>query len=190
MTVPEELPGSQVTPLTQDRCRAIEMLVLDVDGVLTAGGITYAEDGIELKTFHVRDGSGLTIWHRAGKRSAIITGRQSRVVGVRAAELGIHPVVQGAFDKFAAYRQLLTECGVKAERVCCVGDDLPDLPLLGNCGLAVAVADACPEARAAAHLVTRAAGGCGAVREAIEVILQCQGVWPSVVQRYRAQKLE
>jgi 3-deoxy-D-manno-octulosonate 8-phosphate phosphatase (KDO 8-P phosphatase) len=165
------------------------MLVLDVDGVLTAGGITYGDNGIELKTFHVRDGSALKFWHQAGKRSAIISGRQSRVVEVRAAELGIAPVVQGAGDKFAAYRRLLATTGLAPRQVCCIGDDLPDVPLLLNCGLGVAVADACPEARAAAHLVTRACGGQGAVRETVELILRCQGVWQALVERFRAEKL-
>jgi 3-deoxy-D-manno-octulosonate 8-phosphate phosphatase (KDO 8-P phosphatase) len=175
--------------MLQDRCTAIELLVLDVDGVLTGGGIVYLDNGVELKTFHVRDGSGLKIWHQAGKRSAIITGRTSRAVAIRAAELGIGLVVQGAENKLAAYRQILADCGVGPEQVCCVGDDLPDVPLLCNCGLAVAVADACPEALREAHYVTRAAGGRGAVRETVELILGCQGSWQKVVERYRGERL-
>jgi 3-deoxy-D-manno-octulosonate 8-phosphate phosphatase (KDO 8-P phosphatase) len=175
--------------MLQDRCAAIDLLVLDVDGVLTAGGIVYLDNGLELKTFHVRDGSGLKIWHQAGKRSALITGRTSRVVTIRAAELGISQVVQGAADKLAAFRQILADCGVRPEQVCCVGDDLPDVPLLRNCGLAVAVADACAEARAEAHYVTRAAGGHGAVRETVELILGYQGIWQKVVERYWGEKL-
>jgi YrbI family 3-deoxy-D-manno-octulosonate 8-phosphate phosphatase len=120
------------------------MLVLDVDGVLTAGGIIYGDNGVELKVFHVRDGSGLKIWQLAGKRAAIITGRSSRVVEVRAAELGVLPVFQGVRDKLAAYRQILAGSALRPEQVCAVGDDLPDLPVLMNCGLAVAVSDACP----------------------------------------------
>ena len=92
-------------------------------------------------------------------------------------------------DKFAAYRQLLAACGVGPGQVCFVGDDLPDLPLLRNCGLAVAVADACPEARVEAHYVTRAGGGRGAVRETIELILRCQGAWQQVVEAYRSERL-
>jgi 3-deoxy-D-manno-octulosonate 8-phosphate phosphatase (KDO 8-P phosphatase) len=176
-------------PGLRERCAAVELLVLDVDGVLTGGGITYADNGVELKTFHVRDGSGLKIWHQAGKRSAVITGRSSRVVAVRAAELGIGQVVQGAGDKLAAYRQVLCDSGLGPEQVCFLGDDLPDLPLLRHCGLAVAVADACPEARAEAHLVTRAAGGQGAAREVIELVLGCQGLWQQAVERYRNERL-
>jgi 3-deoxy-D-manno-octulosonate 8-phosphate phosphatase (KDO 8-P phosphatase) len=161
----------------RERCIAIELLIVDVDGVLTAGGIAYGSPELEIKQFHVRDGSGLKIWHRAGKRSGLITGRSSPVVERRAAELGIGLVVQGAADKGSAYLRLLAEAGVTDEAVCYVGDDLPDVPPLRACGLAVAVADACPEARALAHYLTQAAGGCGAVRETIELILRCQGHW-------------
>ena len=126
----------------QERCLAIELLVVDVDGVLTDGGIVHGSPDVELKRFHVRDGYGLKCWQRAGKRAAIITGRSSPVVAVRAREVGISTVVQGAADKFPAYRNLLATLGLQAQQVCYVGDDLPDLPPLVNCGLAVAVADA------------------------------------------------
>jgi 3-deoxy-D-manno-octulosonate 8-phosphate phosphatase (KDO 8-P phosphatase) len=169
-----------------ERCAGIELLVLDVDGVLTSGGIIYADNDVELKAFHVRDGSGLKIWEAAGKQSALITGRKSRVEAVRAAEVGIGHVFQGAAEKQSAYRQLLEATGRKPAQVCYVGDDLPDLPLLRRCGLAVAVADACTEAIADAHYVTRTPGGHGAVREVIELILRCQGHWQRAIERYRA----
>jgi 3-deoxy-D-manno-octulosonate 8-phosphate phosphatase (KDO 8-P phosphatase) len=172
-----------------DRCRLLTALVLDVDGVLTDGGIVYSDNGTEWKQFHVRDGAGLAVWRRAGKRVALITGRQSRIVEVRAAELGIAAVFQGVVQKLEPYRRFLTEAGLRHEEVCVVGDDLPDLPLLHNCGLAVAVADACAEVRADAHYVTQAPGGRGAVREVIELILRCQGQWQDVVERYRGEKL-
>jgi 3-deoxy-D-manno-octulosonate 8-phosphate phosphatase (KDO 8-P phosphatase) len=165
------------------------MLILDVDGVLTSGEIFYTDNSVELKAFHVRDGSGLKLWQLAGKRSAVITGRSSPIVQVRAAELGIDPVIQGAADKLMAYRQLLTNGALRPEQVCFIGDDLPDLPIVRNCGLGVAVADACAEMIADAHLVTKAAGGRGAVRETIELILGCQGVWQKVVERFRAERL-
>lgn len=171
----------------QDRCTAIEMLVADVDGVLTAGGIVHGSGGMEMKQFHVRDGSGLKVWHQAGKLSALITGRNSAAVDVRAAELGIPFVVQGAAEKLAAYRGLLERTGLPAGAVCYLGDDLPDLPPMHRCGLAAAVADACAEVRAAAHYVTRAPGGRGAVREVIELILRCQGRWQRVVDELRNQ---
>jgi 3-deoxy-D-manno-octulosonate 8-phosphate phosphatase (KDO 8-P phosphatase) len=160
-----------------DRCAGVALLVLDVDGVLTDGGIIHGSGGLELKQFHVRDGSGLKRWHQVGKRSGVITGRTSPVVDKRAAEVDIDFVTQGAADKLAAYQQLLATAGMGPEQVCCIGDDLPDLPLLRHCGLAVAVADACAEARAVAHYVTRSIGGRGAVREVIELVLRCQGNW-------------
>jgi 3-deoxy-D-manno-octulosonate 8-phosphate phosphatase (KDO 8-P phosphatase) len=165
-----------------DRCRAIALLVLDVDGVLTEGGVTYGDTEAELKTFNIRDGSGLKLWQRAGKKAALITGRTSPTVERRAREVGIETVVQGRADKLAAYRGVLAAAGVPSDQVCCVGDDVQDLPLLTSCGLAIAVADACLEARLQAHYVTRLPGGRGAVREVIELILRCQGSWRGLVQ--------
>jgi 3-deoxy-D-manno-octulosonate 8-phosphate phosphatase (KDO 8-P phosphatase) len=165
------------------------MLVVDVDGVLTGGGIVYADNGVEIKAFHVRDGSGLKLWHLAGKQAAVVTGRRSPVVDARAVELDVAHVIQGARDKLEPYRGLLAERGLRPEQVCCIGDDLPDLPLLRNCGLAVAVADACPEAVVEAHYVTRTRGGRGAVREVVELILHCQGHWQPAVERLRGQRL-
>jgi 3-deoxy-D-manno-octulosonate 8-phosphate phosphatase (KDO 8-P phosphatase) len=177
-----------MTTLAQ-RCARIELLILDVDGVLTDGRIIYADNGVELKEFHVRDGSGLALWRRAGRRAAIITGRTSPVVVQRAAELGLAPVVQGAADKLTAFRAVLADVGIAAEQVCAVGDDLPDLPVLVNCGLAVAVADACAEVRGAAHYVAGQPGGRGAVRETIELILQAQGLWQGIVESFRSARL-
>jgi 3-deoxy-D-manno-octulosonate 8-phosphate phosphatase (KDO 8-P phosphatase) len=172
-----------------ERLRAVELLVLDVDGVLTEGSIVYDESGNEWKHFHVRDGSGLKIWNHVGKKAAIITGRTSRLVDRRAAELGISPVIQGAQEKVPALRDLVRVTGVSAERMCAIGDDVPDLGMMANCGLAVAVADACPEVRQAAHFVTRAVGGRGAVREAIELILHAQGRWSPIVERFLNERL-
>jgi 3-deoxy-D-manno-octulosonate 8-phosphate phosphatase (KDO 8-P phosphatase) len=161
----------------RERCAAIELLIVDVDGVLTNGGIVYGSPELEIKRFHVRDGSGLKLWQRAGKRTALLTGRTSPLVARRAAELGIAWVEQGATEKLSVYRRLLDKAGASEELVCYVGDDLPDVPPLQACGLAVTVADACVEARAVAHYITRAGGGRGAVRETIELILRCQGRW-------------
>jgi 3-deoxy-D-manno-octulosonate 8-phosphate phosphatase (KDO 8-P phosphatase) len=115
---------------------------------------------------------------------AIISGRTSPAVDVRAAELGVGLVVQGAGDKLAALRGVLDATGLRADEACAVGDDLPDLPVLRACGLAVAVADACPEARAAAHHVTQAPGGRGAVREVVELLLRAQGRWDALVASF------
>ncbi len=166
-----------------ERCRSIELLILDVDGVLTPGGIVYGDTGFELKAFHVRDGSGLKLWRLADKQVAIVTGRQSTVVDVRAAELGIEPVYQGRADKGATCREIMTNLKLQPEQVCAVGDDVPDLPVLRESGLAVAVADACVDVLASAHYITRTAGGRGAVRETIELILRCQGHWQRLVDR-------
>jgi YrbI family 3-deoxy-D-manno-octulosonate 8-phosphate phosphatase len=166
----------------RQRCSRIELLVADADGVLTDGSIVYGELSgqvtLEVKGFHVRDGSALKLWARAGKRSAVITGRSSGLIQVRADELGVERVFQGAADKLAIFEHLLAELDVPADWVCYVGDDLPDVPPLRRCGLAAAVADACPEARAVAHYVTGARGGRGAVREVVERILRCQNAWP------------
>jgi 3-deoxy-D-manno-octulosonate 8-phosphate phosphatase (KDO 8-P phosphatase) len=180
MTTPALFPLAGLS--LQQRFARIELLVADVDGVLTEGGIVYGESGgqvaLEVKTFHVRDGSGLKLWHRAGKRSAVITGRTSDLVQLRAGELGVGWVFQGAANKREPFARLLIEAGLAAEAACYIGDDLPDVEPMKQSGLAVAVADACPEARAAAHYITRAPGGRGAVRETIERILRCQGAWP------------
>ncbi len=165
-----------------ERCRRIELLLLDVDGVLTAGGIAQsaAADGsgwTETKEFHVRDGLGLALWRRAGKQSALMSGRVSPVLERRAGEVGIDEILQGISDKGMALQELLARRGLAAEQVAFVGDDVIDVPALRLVGLAVAVADACPEAVAAAHHVTLRCGGRGAVRETIERILRCQGLW-------------
>jgi 3-deoxy-D-manno-octulosonate 8-phosphate phosphatase (KDO 8-P phosphatase) len=162
------------------------MLVMDVDGVLTEGQIIYGDNGLEVKAFHVRDGSGLAVWRGEGKRAGLITGRTSPAVATRAKELGIDPVIQGAKCKREAFEQILQDTQLRPEQVCYIGDDLPDLPVLQRCGLAVAVADACAEALTAAHYVTNRAGGHGAVRETIEVILRCQGRWQRIVEKFSA----
>jgi 3-deoxy-D-manno-octulosonate 8-phosphate phosphatase (KDO 8-P phosphatase) len=175
-----------MTPTLAGRCAAIDLLILDVDGVLTDGKVIYGGAELEIKAFHVRDGSGLACWRQLEKRAAIISGRDSPAVARRAAELGIEPVLQGVTDKSSALRQILSATGIAAQRVAALGDDLPDLPILAQVGLAVAVADACPEVRQLAHFVTRAAGGHGAVRETIELVLRSQGSWQSLVDRLQS----
>lgn len=171
--------------LLAQRAAKIELLLLDVDGVLTDGSIVYVDDGREIKRFHVRDGSGLKFWQLAGKRSAIVSGRQSRAVEVRAGELGIAPVLQGRSDKLPAFEAVLAETGLCAEQVCAIGDDLPDLPVLRRAGLAVAVADACDEVRVTADYVTAMPGGHGAVRDAVEWLLKLQGLWDGIVADFK-----
>ena len=150
---------------------AIRLLVLDVDGVLTDGRLHYDERGERLKVFHVRDGHGIRALGRRGVVFAIISGRRSRAVELRARDLGIAHVLQGIDDKLAAFEALRTRLGVPRAQVACVGDDTPDVPVMQVVGLAFAVADAHDDALAAADVVTRARGGHGAVREVCDRLL-------------------
>lgn len=168
----------------QKRCQPIELIVSDVDGVLTDGGIVFTNEGIEIKRFHIRDGLGIRLWQWAGGKFGIITGRSSHIVNVRAAELGIDVVRQGTDQKAAALREIAAQFSLTAEQICYLGDDLPDLAAVRYAGLGVAVADACNEVRDAAAYVTQLAGGQGAVRETIELILKSQQRWDEVIQKY------
>jgi len=171
-------------PSVRRRARGIRILVMDVDGVLTDGTIVCGPDGQEWKTFHVQDGFAITAGQRAGLRMALISGRTSGAVARRAAELGLAEVHQGTRDKVAAYQQLVRRHGLTDAAAAFIGDDLVDLPLLRRVGLAVAVADAAQEVRAAAHYVTAASGGRGAVREVVRLILEAQGRWAEVLHRF------
>jgi len=170
----------------EGRAARVRLLLLDCDGVLTDGRITPVEGGEELKSFHTRDGHGLVLLHRAGLRSGIISGRTSRLVELRAADLGVTYVRQGAHDKIEVFESLLREAGVGPEQTAYVGDDVIDIPLMRRCALGVAVADATPDTRDAAHHVTRLPGGFGAVREVCELILKAQGLWGGLMERYLA----
>lgn len=151
---------------------AIRLLVLDVDGVLTDGRLWFGARGELMKAFHVRDGHGIRQVLAAGIEIAVISGRRSAAVTRRCRELGIRRVLQGIDDKLAAFERLRRRLGLEAARCACVGDDVPDVPLMRAVGLAFAVADAHPAAIGAAHLVTRAAGGRGAVREVCDNLLR------------------
>ena len=155
----------------QTRARDIRLLVLDVDGVLTDGRLHFTSRGEETKVFHVRDGAGMVALRRAGVQIAVISGRESQAVDVRMQELGVEFVHQGIKDKLLTLQQLLQRCGLTFDAVACVGDDTPDVPILSAARLAVAVADAHPAAKNAAHWVTTAQGGRGAVREVCDLLL-------------------
>jgi len=161
-------------PAILERARDIRLLVLDVDGVLTDGRLRISANGEEFKVFHVRDGAGIVAVRKAGIEVAIISGRDSAAVLRRADELGIRHVRQGIADKSSAFEALLRELGVGAAETACVGDDTPDVSILRRARLAVAVADAHPAAAAAAHLVTHAKGGYGAVREICDLLLEAR----------------
>jgi 3-deoxy-D-manno-octulosonate 8-phosphate phosphatase (KDO 8-P phosphatase) len=159
------------------RARAAQtrLIAFDIDGVMTDGGLTYTDDGHELKTFNVQDGLGIKLLQKAGIEVAIITGRKSGVVAARARDLGIEHVHQGVADKRATLAALLERLGVQWPECAFMGDDLIDLPAMTRCGLAIAPANARPVVKKIAHTVTEAGGGRGAVREAAELILEAQG---------------
>jgi YrbI family 3-deoxy-D-manno-octulosonate 8-phosphate phosphatase len=165
----------------EDRCRNVELMIADVDGVLTDGGIIFDNQGIEIKRFHSRDGFGIKLWRRAGFHFAILTARTSHIVKVRAAELGIDVLRQGFENKLPAARDMIAELRLTPGQVAYVGDDLPDLAVMRHVGLPIAVADAVEEVRASAAFVTAIRGGQGAVREAIELILKAKGLWEDIV---------
>jgi YrbI family 3-deoxy-D-manno-octulosonate 8-phosphate phosphatase len=171
------------------RLAGVHLLLLDCDGVLTDGGVTWSDNGVESKTFHIRDGLGIRGWQRAGGRTGIITGRKSMVVERRAKELGIEFVRQGVDDKCAAADEIIQKCGLSWEQTAFMGDDLPDLPVMTRCGVGAAVADACAEVREAAAVVTSLAGGRGAVRELVEQMLRARGGWEAIVHAYTAPRM-
>ena len=161
--------------------KKIRLLILDVDGVMTDGRIILDNNGNELKAFHVRDGHGLKMLGDAGIKIALITGRSSKVVARRAAELRITDVYQSCHNKTEAYEQLLEKFGLKDSEVAYVGDDIVDIPVLKRVGLPVAVADAVYETKKHALLVTKNPGGRGAVREVTDLLLMASGKWKELI---------
>lgn len=176
--------------MIRERMRNIRLLLLDVDGVLTDGRIIYDHNGVETKQFHVRDGHGLKLLQRAGIQVGIITGRQSEVVALRARELGIELVFQGAKNKLEPFRRILQQTGLRPEQVAYAGDDLIDLPVLRQVGCAFTVADAVEELFPYVDYVTRRPGGAGAVREICDLLLKQSGCWSEVTARYFAEVAE
>lgn len=167
------------------RASRVRLLLMDCDGVLTDGRIELIGDADEQKSFHTRDGHGLVLLHRAGLRSGIISGRASKAVERRARDLGIEFVRQGTWDKIRDYEEVLVESAIEDEsEVAFIGDDVTDIPLMMRAGLAIAVRDAVPETLQAAHYITNALGGFGAVREATEMILKSQGRWAELMHKY------
>ena len=166
----------------------IKTLILDVDGVLTDGRIIINDRGVEFKSFHVRDGQGLRLLMNAGIDVIIISGRKSDAVLHRAKELGIRDIYQGIQDKGALLRKLIKQKKIENQHLCCIGDDLADLPLFHQAALSIAVADAAPEVRRAAGIVTKNGGGNGAVREACEMILKDLGIWEKTLTSFLNEK--
>ena len=172
-------------PSLASRARKVTVLVLDVDGVLTDGGLLYGPAGEEVKRFHVRDGFALVAARRAGLTVAVISGRASAAVTRRMAELGVEEVHQGVDDKRVCLDGLLARLGASRTQVAAMGDDLPDLPLLREVGLALAPSDAAREVRSVAHWTSRYPGGRGAVREAVEMLLGSRRAWPPPISASR-----
>ena len=169
---------------TRRKIRAVKLVIMDVDGVLTDGKTFYGSGGFEGVLFNVQDGSGIKWLHRAGMKTALMTGRELEAVTRRAEVLGIQHVIRGAKVKLDAYEEIKREISLDDEAICYVGDDLPDIPVMKRVGLAVAVRNARPEVRQVADIVTEANGGEGAVRELAESILRTKGKWNEIVGRY------
>lgn len=169
-----------------ERARRVRLMAFDVDGVLTDGRLFYGPAGEALKAFHVHDGLAIRMLAHAGVAVAILTSRRSEAVAIRARELDIAHVLQGAEDKSAAFGALLERLGLDPQQAGYMGDDLPDLPVLRRCGLACAPKEAVEAVRQQAHYVTRASAGAGAAREVCEFVLHAQGRLESVLAPYRS----
>ena len=151
---------------------------------MTDGGITYDNQGIETKTFHVRDGMGIKLWQKTGHRFGVITARSSHIVKLRMDELGVDFIRQGIDQKLAAAQQIIQELNLQPENVCYIGDDLTDVGLMKSVGMSVSVADGAEDVKKVADYVTKSVGGKGAIRELIEMILKSQKRWNELLQRY------
>ncbi len=180
----------KISPALKKRAAQIKLLLMDVDGTMTDGSVTLLSqtDGsaLEIKTFDAHDGQGLTLAQTAGLRTGCITGRESAALLRRAQEMKMEFIYMKQPLKMPAYEEILRKAGVTDSAVAYIGDDLPDLPLLRRAGLAIAVGDAVPEVKEAAHYTTTAVSGHGAVREAVEVILKSKGIWEEMIDKARA----
>ena len=170
--------------MIDEKAKKVRLLIMDVDGVLTDGRIVYANSGDELKFFDVTDGMGLSMFSRAGLKSAILTAKKSKVVARRAKDMHVDKVYQNAMKKLEVFEKILTDFKVSPEEVCFIGDDVIDIPVLKKVGFAVCVPNAVPEVKNEVHYITKKEGGRGAVREVIDIILKTQGRWNEVMKRY------
>lgn len=168
----------------QQKIINIKLLLLDVDGVMTDGGIVYDGNGLETKVFNVKDGHGIKMLQRHGIQVGVITGRTSAVVDIRARELGIELLYQGALKKLESYADVKRKTGLDDRQIAYMGDDVIDVPVMRRVGFAVAPPDALPEVLAVADYVSSRSGGRGAVREVCDLILKGRGFWPEIAARY------
>ncbi|HSR01591.1 MAG TPA: HAD-IIIA family hydrolase [Methylophilaceae bacterium] len=173
-----------VTDEIKTRAKKIKVVIFDVDGVMTDGGLMIGDDGQEYKTFHSHDGLGMKLLKKTPVQMAIITGRTSNVVKIRAEKTGIQYFYQGVEDKLEAFNDLLSKLGLTAEEAVFVGDDIVDIPPMSRCGLAIAVPSAPDCVKERAHYVTTRQGGKGAVREVCEIIMRAQGTYDAVIAKY------
>ena len=169
-----------------ERASRVKLMIFDVDGVLTDGGLRYGPDGELIKTFNVLDGHGIKLLQQSGVKTAIISARQSGIVARRAADLGIAILMQGVHDKRAAFERTASEAGMTPDVCGFMGDDVIDLPVMTRVGFAVSVPNGHPEVRSRAHYVAEAAGGRGAVREVCDFILRAQGNYEAALAPYLA----
>jgi len=172
------------TSLKSDKLRSIKLLLLDVDGVLTDGGIIYDDQGKEIKVFDAKDGLGIRLLMDAGIGVGIVTGRSSQALKYRCENLNIPYIFDGVRDKSTILDSILNRTGVRPEQIAFIGDDLPDLPLMRKIGLPIAVADAHDKVVSISDIVTSSKGGKGAVREVCEAILKSQGSWDTVLRKF------
>ena len=171
-------------PTIESRAAGVKLLLMDCDGVMTDGHLWVLEHDGDQKAFSARDGLGLDLLHRGGIKSGVISGRRSGALERRAKGLGMSYLKMGFEDKVQVFAEVLAEAGLPSTQVAYMGDDLNDIPLLKQSGLAVAVADAVSETKAHAHYVTSVKGGYGAVREVCELILKSQGLWSGLINKY------
>lgn len=167
-----------------EKAKHLKLLILDVDGVLTDGKLFFDHDGREYKSFHARDGHGIKLLQQTGVTVAVISGRKSPTVALRMKQLGVEHVYQGHENKLSAFQEIIEKMVVTPKQVAHIGDDLLDLPIMIRVGLAIAVQDAVPEVKQHAHFCTTLSGGCGAVREVCDLIMQAQGSFAGVVNSY------
>ncbi|HET7108435.1 MAG TPA: HAD-IIIA family hydrolase [Candidatus Acidoferrum sp.] len=183
-------PTPKISPALKKRAAQIKLLLMDVDGTMTDGGVLLLSqpDGsaLEMKKFDAHDGQGLTLAHTAGIRTGCITGRDSPALLRRAREMKMEFIYMKIPLKMPAYEEILAKTGLKDAEVAYVGDDLPDIPILRRAGLAVAVGDAVADVKKIAHYTTKAHAGRGAIREAIELILKSKGIWDELIDKARA----
>jgi len=177
-------PAFDIPEDVLQRARVIKLVIFDVDGVLTDGSLFIGDDGQEYKAFNSRDGHGIKMMLRNGVDGAIITGRTSKVVEYRVADLGLQHVRQGCADKLPVYEEMIAELGLSEEQTAFIGDDIVDLPIMLRTGLSIATGDAHPMVKQYSHWITPSMGGRGAARDLAEMMMYAQGAYENEMLKY------